>query len=125
MSKTKVLLTGACGLLGRHIFAEMKNDYDLTSLDVAGPDGVDFICADIADLTAMREAVRGHEIVIHVAARANVWSGTPEEIMAVNVTGVWNVFRAAELEGVRRVVSLFGRGSTPASPGAMRAQPAE
>lgn len=29
------------------------------------------------------------------------------------------------MEGVRRVVSLFGRGSTPASPGAMRAQPAE
>jgi ABC-type branched-subunit amino acid transport system permease subunit len=29
------------------------------------------------------------------------------------------------MEGVRRIASMFGRSSTPASPGAVRAQPAE
>jgi nucleoside-diphosphate-sugar epimerase len=82
----------------------MADHHDVTALDIGGPADADFIRADITDLSEMRAAIRGHEIVIHVAARANVWSGTPEEIMHVNVTGAWNVFRAAELEGARRVV---------------------
>ncbi|MEP7456599.1 NAD(P)-dependent oxidoreductase [Phyllobacterium sp. SB3] len=104
MKKKNVLITGGCGLLGSYVAAELQTHCGVTRFDIAGPETVDFVRGDVRQLTDIRAAVRNHEMVIHIAALANIWAGTPEEIMDVNVTGVWNVLRAAEMEGVRRVV---------------------
>ena len=105
MPYRRIAVTGACGLLGSYVCAEFERaGHAVTRIDVVGAADRDVVLTDITDLDRTRAALREHDAVIHLAALANVWSGTPEDIMRVNVTGVWNVLRAAEAEGVRRIV---------------------
>jgi nucleoside-diphosphate-sugar epimerase len=101
----KVLVTGAAGLLGRYIVRELRDRCAVTGFDVKPPaDGGPCTTGDIADLAAVNAAVAGMDAVVHVAARANIWAGTPEEIVRTNLMGTWNVLHAAAEAGARRVV---------------------
>jgi nucleoside-diphosphate-sugar epimerase len=44
------------------------------------------------------------DAVVHIAAIPNIWSGTGDEIIHTNVTGTWNVLKAAQDAGVKRVI---------------------
>jgi nucleoside-diphosphate-sugar epimerase len=59
---------------------------------------------NLLDENAIRRAVAGKDSVLHIAALANIWSGSGSNLMSVNVMGAWNVLEAAEAAGVRRVV---------------------
>lgn len=101
----KVLVTGAGGLLGRYVVDNLREGYDVIGLDTRRPDAdCAFIEADITDLDAVKSAVRGVDAVVHIAAAANISSGTPEQIIDINVRGSWNMLEAASLAGVQRVV---------------------
>ena len=58
--------------------------------------------ADIADLDAIRPAFEGMDVAVHLAAflRSPDWSGH----LSGNVVGAYNVYEAARLAGVKRVV---------------------
>lgn len=78
---------------------------------------LDFTFGDVRDPVVVRKAVRGAKYIFHHAAcPANGLSlRHAEEITAVNVHGTLNVLRAAQAEGVRRVVcasswSVYGDG---------------
>ncbi|WP_108610760.1 NAD(P)-dependent oxidoreductase [Aminobacter sp. MSH1] len=104
-TKQKVLLTGAGGLLGSFVAREFAAGYDVTGLDLKGGNGPGaFIAADMTDFDAVDQAVKGMDVVVHVAALANIWAGTPDRIFSVNVSGTYNVLEAAERNGIRRVV---------------------
>lgn len=105
MRYRKVLVTGAGGLLGNAIVAELSGRTALAGLDLLpGPDGIAHVQGSVEDPAAVARAVAGCDAVIHVAARPNIWSGNGREIMTTNVVGTWNVLEAAEAAGVRRVV---------------------
>ncbi len=59
--------------------------------------------ADIADLEAIQPAFEGVDTVVHLAAIARV-DATWEEVHHHNVVGMYNVFEAARLAGVKRVI---------------------
>jgi nucleoside-diphosphate-sugar epimerase len=76
---------------------------------------------DILNAKALRRRMQGCDAVVHSAALSSNLAGTPEEILAVNVTGTFNVLRAAEDVGAPIVylssVQALGvceRGSVPA-----------
>lgn len=78
---------------------------------------LDFVFGDVRDPVVVRKAVRGAEYLFHHAAcPPNGYSlRNPLDITAVNVDGTLNVLRAAQAEGVRRVVyasswSVYGKG---------------
>jgi nucleoside-diphosphate-sugar epimerase len=108
MALGKVLVTGASGLLGSYVVAELAGKADIVGLDLMPPQdrsGISaFIEGSIEDTEAVRSAVAGCDAVVHVAARPNIWSGEGHEIIRTNVTGTWNVLQAAEDAGVKRVV---------------------
>lgn len=108
MKFANVLVTGAAGLLGRYVTRELAGKARLTGLDLAHatdqPELAAYTSAGIEDAAAVRRAVEGHDAVVHIAARPNIWSGSGSEIIHTNVTGTWNVLQAAEEAGVRRVV---------------------
>jgi nucleoside-diphosphate-sugar epimerase len=105
LSFDNVLVTGAGGLLGRYVIAELSGHCAVMGFDLRRPEGeVSFIDADVTDLRAVRQAVAGKDAVVHIAALANIWAGSGEDIVRVNVMGTWNVLQAAEEAGVRRVV---------------------
>ncbi|MEU6386916.1 NAD(P)-dependent oxidoreductase [Streptomyces bauhiniae] len=119
-----LLLTGAAGGLGtlmRSLLPEYG--YDLRLLDARPvPDAPDAVTADLADLDALRAAVRGTDAVLHLAGIS--LEAPFEKILKANIEGMYHLYEAARLEGVRRVVfasSNHAVGDTPVpAPGAPR-----
>ncbi|MFH0245640.1 NAD-dependent epimerase/dehydratase family protein [Streptomyces sp. HK10] len=118
-----VLLTGAAGGLGTLMRGLLPSyGYTLRLLDVApveplpgaGERAEETITADLADRTALREAVRGVDAVIHLAGIS--LEAPFEKIVRANIEGTYNLYEAVREEGVGRVVfasSNHAVGYTP------------
>lgn len=106
MDVKKVLVTGAGGLLGRYVVDKLLVEgIAVRAFDRAkGTSDVEWVVGDITDATAVDQAVAGVDAVLHIAAIANIWNGSGEEIMHTNVTGTWLLFDAARRHSIRRVV---------------------
>lgn len=110
VSKPKVLITGASGLIGRLTIAGLRDKYEFSGLSRRPVAGIPHLEADITDQAAIAPAFAGMDMVLHLAAYTqNVqdWEGT----MATTVIGTLNVLRAAQEAGVQRVV-FMSTGST-------------
>ena len=100
----KVLITGMSGLIGgllrRHL--ESLGGYELSALNRRPLEGVECFQADISDLEAISPAFVGKDVVVHLAAYLgnDDWEGQ----LRGNVIGAYNVYEAARLAGVKRVV---------------------
>ncbi|MER5375035.1 NAD(P)-dependent oxidoreductase [Streptomyces sp. NPDC002553] len=111
-----ILLTGAAGGLGT-LMRELlpAYGYELRLLDVRPVEGApDAITADLADLDALREAVRGVDAIIHLAGIS--LEAPFEKILKANIEGTYHLYEAARQEGVGRVVfasSNHAVGFTP------------
>lgn len=105
MQFEKVLVTGAGGLLGNYVVDELRGKAQVSALDIV-PAKVDmpFTRGSVEDPGVVAAACKGHDAVVHIAARPNIWSGSGSEIMQTNVVGTWNVLDAAEQAGVKRVI---------------------
>ncbi len=102
MAKSRVLVTGLSGLIGRALRKQVDGRYDLRGVNRSAVEGVPCHRADIADLGAIKPAFAGVETVVHLAAQV----GNPawEAVLRHNITGTYNVFEAAREAGVKRVV---------------------
>jgi nucleoside-diphosphate-sugar epimerase len=115
------LVTGASGLLGRCLVTRLRADREaLRLLDVVPPPpewqapDVEVCRTDMRDAAGVRAAMRGVDVVYHLAAGQRMkpqFAGMDEdEIRAMNVAGVANVLAAAADEGVRKVVVVSSSG---------------
>lgn len=110
MTKPKVLITGASGLIGRITIAGLSHKYDFSALNRRPVSGIPCLQADINDAAAIKPAFAGMQMVLHLSAHTEdvfSWEGT----MATTVMGSLNVYRAAQEAGVQRVV-FMSTGST-------------
>jgi nucleoside-diphosphate-sugar epimerase len=101
----KVLVTGAGGLMGDYVIKELRGHFQLSGLDIL-PDKNDLphIQDSILNLDSVRAACEGMDAVVQIAAIPNIWSGSGSDIIHTNVTGTWNVLKAAQEAGVKRVI---------------------
>jgi nucleoside-diphosphate-sugar epimerase len=105
MKYENVLVTGAGGLLGQAIVRELTGRCRVTGFDLKqGSAPIDWRVGNLTDPAAVAEAVKGQDAIIQVAAIPNIWSGTGETTMKVNVVGLYLLLAAAEEAGVKRVV---------------------
>lgn len=125
----KVLVTGASGLLGRETAESLARRGDDVTVLQRHPGGSDLreVLADVADRAAVNAAVRGHDAVVHLAAKVNV-TGRWADYERANVQGTAAVVAACRAAGVQRLVqvsspsvahggsSLVGVGADPADP---------
>ncbi len=100
-----VLITGASGNIGRKLRAAWEDVYELVLIDAAAsPDDPDVVPVDLSELD---ETWMGlfHDVdtVVHLAATPNEHS-TWEELIGPNIDAVANVFHAAALAGVERII---------------------
>ena len=99
-----VLITGMSGLIGGLLRRRLEEvgGYRLRALNRRPVEGVECVQADIADFDAIRPAFDGIEVVVHLSANVEVndWEGQ----LSGNLIGLYNVYEAARLAGVRRVV---------------------
>jgi len=107
MQTKKVLLTGGCGLVGRTLVPMMRNEYQVTHLEMADPgDGLPFIQADLRDSQAVAKACEGMDAVLHIAGvHGAAWNKAGDDVsFEVNVIGTKNILEGAAKAGVKRVV---------------------
>lgn len=132
----RILVTGATGFLGRRTVAALASRHDLRLLvrETASrerfPAGVEFAAGDVTDRESVARAAAGCDAVLHAAALVKI-DAPAAEFDRVNVGGLDNVLRAAELSGVRRIVyvsSFIALGPTEAASGGVldeRAEPGD
>jgi len=105
----KALVTGGGGFLGGAIVRQLlargdrvrsisRGDYPaLRAL------GVELVRADLTERAAVWQAIKGCDVVFHVAARAGIW-GRFDDFYAANVTGTQHILTGCLSKGVRRLV---------------------
>lgn len=105
----KALVTGGGGFLGGAIVRQLRDRGDtpisFTRSRNAWLDeiGVEQRLGDLTDLEALKAAMAGCDLVIHVAAKAGVW-GRYADYAATNITGTNNVIAACRDVGIRKLV---------------------
>jgi NAD dependent epimerase/dehydratase len=116
----RVLITGAAGFIGSHLAeACVEQGHDVTafvrynSRGSAGwldesqhRDSIRVLAGDIRDGSAIDEAVRGMDLVFHLAALIGIPYSyiCPEAYVRTNIDGTLNVLQAARRYEVARVV---------------------
>lgn len=102
----RILLTGACGVLGRAIREAAGQAHEFVLLDVAPQVEADGgIRGSFADQDAILRAARGCDAIIHTAAMHGHSYGAPGcQFIQTNVLGAEYLFQAALHAGIRRVV---------------------
>jgi len=95
----KVLVTGATGYIGQEVVEKLTSmGYEIIPFSRS-------LGGDIRRFSDVKAAVKGCDAVIHLAASKD-HSGDYEKIKAINADGTLNVLRAAEDEGIERVVHV-------------------
>ena len=120
--KMKVFVTGADGFIGSHLIeALVRQGYNVRAfvfynsfnswgwLDHAPKnirDNLDVFAGDIRDPYGVREAMKGCDAVLHLAALIAIPYSyhSPDTYVDTNIKGTLNVLQAARELGVRRVV---------------------
>src|ERR1700676_578100 len=95
----KIAITGAAGIIGRSLQADLARDHDIVGIDLRDAD----VCADIRDLPALERAFTGCSTIVHLAGVSSVEASWPE-VFEINVGGTYNAFEAARRAGAKRVI---------------------
>ena len=104
MGRKKVLITGSGGRLGRHLCRELEPYYEISGFDrVANDELKQQTVARLADVEKLAAACDQKDVVVHLAGNPGARTPWPE-ILESNIEGTYNVFEAARLAGVRKVV---------------------
>ena len=67
MSKPKVLVTGASGLIGGLVLGNLSDRYEFSGLSRHAVPGIPYTVGSITDQDAVRRAVAGQDMVLHLA----------------------------------------------------------
>lgn len=103
----KILLTGACGLVGRAIMKAGRGAHTFVPIDIV--DQVESVGGhriSVTDRDAILRVSEGCDAIIHTAALHGHFYGKKpnQEFIEVNVVGAENLFEAAIKHGIRRCV---------------------
>jgi UDP-glucuronate 4-epimerase len=125
-----ILVTGAAGFIGGHVCGALLDaGFEVRGVDNFDPfydrrikesavaeldrrGGFALVEADIRDAGAMAGAVKGCDLVVHLAARAGVRPSIQDPALyaSINVEGTVRVLEACRQAGIRRFV--FGSSSS-------------
>ena len=108
MNGLNVLLTGACGRIGRTFFEASKDRYTFVLTDRVEPDFVvdaphRFVSLDLSDPAAMGEVLEGIDVIVHLAGIPHA-TATFNELLPNNILATTYLFEAAVAAGVKRLV---------------------
>ena len=103
----RILVTGSEGLLGRWTVPALREaGHEVVTLDMKSRPveaGQRHIAGDLRDVFVARNAVRGMDAVVHLAAMPYD-AAPPNEVLDINVPGTWNIAAACQEAGVSRIV---------------------
>jgi uronate dehydrogenase len=107
MSGLKTLLiTGAGGSVGSQLRGELAGKYvlrlsDLKPIKKLAP-GETFVPGDVAKLADMKRITKGVDAILHLGGFSV--EGPWDAILRANIVGCYNLFEAARINGVKRIL---------------------
>ena len=102
----KLLITGSEGIVGSVLVAGLSKHYDLYRLDRADLREKKYFRVDISDFESLKkvfEKIVGPDYVIHLAADSHA-DATWESVLRNNIIGVHNLYEAAKLYKIKKVI---------------------
>jgi len=113
----KVAFTGGTGFLGRHAVARLAQAHKVVSISRGGaaPDGVKGVAADVMDLPALTQALKGCDVVVHAAGWVSHDPVAAQAVYQVHVEGTRNVVAAARAANLGRMVMVSSSGTIAVS----------
>jgi nucleoside-diphosphate-sugar epimerase len=125
-----VAVTGASGTVGPSLLRRLASSEEIGKVVAIGRRHTDemrrhpkvtFHRADVRDAEAVRAAIAGADVVVHLAFSLYGVRLGEQELFETNVVGTVNVARAAVQSGARRFVytssaAVYGRGGTESHP---------
>ncbi len=114
MSKGRVLLTGATGLLGSNVAAQLlASGYDVTAIvrkesNLKALDGIDcqLVYAKLTDVSELESAFPGSDYVVHCAARTKQLPNKFESFKSVNIDATASLIVLSEKYKIKRFVLI-------------------
>ena len=115
----KIAVTGGIGSVGKAVVdMALAQGHSVVSIDRISPSndvrkaGVTYLQADITDYTAMENAFRDCDAVVHMAAIPAPGGHPDHEVHNNNVVGSYNILRAAVEVGIQRVCQASSVNAT-------------
>ena len=101
------MLTGAAGGLGKALRERLKANCAVLRLSdreclATSGDDEEFVQADLADANAVSRMVLGVDAIVHLGGVSV--EGPFGPILQANILGVYNLYEAARVQGVKRIV---------------------
>ncbi len=103
----KVVVTGASGKAGRAVVGGLlERDHDVLGIDLVPPREPlsSFLRVDLTEFGQTAESLAGVDAVVHLAAIPASGIATEEATFRTNMLSTYNVFEAARLLGLGRIV---------------------
>ena len=102
-----ILLTGGSGRIGRCLRQALRDEYRMvlfnrSAIDDLGPTET-LVRGDITDAAAVEAAARGADVIVDMAGVSDM-APFRETLLQTNILGTYNVFEAARVAGVPRVI---------------------
>lgn len=98
-----IAVTGAAGNVGRVTVEALTGTHDVTQITHREHEDIESTVVDVADASALSDAVADHDVVVHLAADpdpAAAWNS----VLETNIVGTYNLYEAARSGGVDRVL---------------------
>ena len=114
----KIIITGGAGFIGKHLVELLiKKENDITIFDNFSNSkeesvmylknlGAKIVKGDIRKIGEINNAIKDHDIVIHLAAKISVEESikSPSETFQTNVEGTKNVLIACEKNQIKKII---------------------
>lgn len=118
----RILVTGADGFIGSHLAEALVDQGEevrafvrynafnswgwLDTVDEDVQDAIDIFLGDVRDPNGVREAMRGIDVVYHLAALISIPYSyhSPDTYVDTNVTGTLNILQAAQDLGTEKIM---------------------
>ncbi|MCX8008781.1 MAG: GDP-mannose 4,6-dehydratase [Patescibacteria group bacterium] len=118
LKNLSIFLNGGAGFIGSHLAEMLAKDNRVTAYDnfssavltdeiLKTIPNVTFVRGDMRDKETISRAMRGHDVVIHLAAaHIRLSLSNPHEVHDVNTTGVLTTLLAAKQNRIQRFIYL-------------------
>ncbi|MGB8953169.1 MAG: NAD-dependent epimerase/dehydratase family protein [Candidatus Aminicenantales bacterium] len=111
----RAFITGASGFIGGHLVERLlENKWQIRALihqqRIPSQENIEVIKGDIRDLRLLQEALKGTDILFHLASALGSSLISHKEFLAINAQGTQNVLQAAGRAGVQRIVHFSSAG---------------